>query len=339
MPISLPVERFDPGMRADPLRKCGRSARSRRQAWTNWLLGVATLAAASAAGAAGTTSAAGAVESATAARTDTRSAWQCEVRSPARRVALVELYTSEGCSSCPPADRWLSALTESALGPDRVVALAWHVAYWDYIGWKDPFADPRHEVRQREQANRNRLRTIYTPQVVTDGRDTPAWHRARDFLNTVADINADDAGIAFTLSAEVMPAETGEARRSTLRLQSGATGADTSLAASVHLVVFEDGLQSAVTRGENAGRSLAHDRVVRLSVPPGPWTSGLALEQAVTLPADLKPENAGVAAFVQSSDGRVLQASACHFKRTETGAASTPLSSTAPAAQTATPAS
>src|SRR4051812_27306968 len=82
---------------------------------------------------------------------------QCEARSGPQTTALVELYTSEGCDSCPPADRWLSGLGRSGFAPDRVVPLSLHVDYWDYIGWKDPYAKREFSSRQRKltQLQRN----------------------------------------------------------------------------------------------------------------------------------------------------------------------------------------
>ena len=88
-------------------------------------------------------------------------------------AALVELYTSEGCSSCPPADRWLSSL--SARPPGTVVPLALHVDYWDYIGWKDPYAKREFSLRQRKLTQLQRMALVYTPQVVLQGRDFRAW--------------------------------------------------------------------------------------------------------------------------------------------------------------------
>ena len=76
----------------------------------------------------------------------------CSAKSGAYTVALVELYTSEGCDSCPPADRWLRALPSTGITPDKAVALSLHVDYWDYIGWKDPYAKPQFTERQRKPA-------------------------------------------------------------------------------------------------------------------------------------------------------------------------------------------
>jgi hypothetical protein len=87
----------------------------------------------------------------------------CEVRSGPDRVALLELYTSEGCSSCPPAESWLSTIAQQGYSTERVIPLALHVDYWDYIGWKDGFAKPAFSARQRELAALGRSDTIYTP--------------------------------------------------------------------------------------------------------------------------------------------------------------------------------
>ena len=95
----------------------------------------------------------------------------CTATSPAHTLALTELYTSEGCDSCPPADKWMSGLAARGLGPDKVVPLALHVDYWDYIGWKDVFAQPQFTERQRMLSRLSGSTFVYTPQVVVAGRD------------------------------------------------------------------------------------------------------------------------------------------------------------------------
>src|SRR5258708_31652095 len=101
----------------------------------------------------------------------------CTVRSGPNTAALVELYTSEGCSSCPPADHWLSSFARGRRA--LVVPIAFHVSYWDYIGWKDAYPDPRFGERQRERAKASGASMVYTPQEVIAGGAPPPWGRDR----------------------------------------------------------------------------------------------------------------------------------------------------------------
>jgi hypothetical protein len=116
----------------------------------------------------------------------------CVAKSGPHTTALVELYTSEGCSSCPPADRWLSGLALGGQVPDRVVPLALHVDYRDYIGWKDPYARREFSLRQRKLTQLQRLALVYTPQVMLQGRDFRGWGTAA-FDEALAKINARPA--------------------------------------------------------------------------------------------------------------------------------------------------
>src|SRR6478672_7063889 len=102
----------------------------------------------------------------------------CQAHSPEHSTALVELYTSEGCDSCPPADRWLSSLGGGGQVPRSIVPIALHVDYWDYIGWKDPYANREFSLRQRKLSQLQRLALVYTPQVVLQGHDFPRWGTA-----------------------------------------------------------------------------------------------------------------------------------------------------------------
>lgn len=235
----------------------------------------------------------------------------CQASSPAHRVALVELYTSEGCSSCPPADQWLSALSSSALSADKVLPLALHVDYWDYIGWKDRFAEPAYTKRQRGHAARNRLNSIYTPQVVTNGQDTRDWYRAGSFLSRVEAISSQPSPVTMQLQAS-------QTRPGSATVTVGVDVQDASALsagpATVHVVMYQNGLASEVSRGENAGRHLVHDRVVRHWARPQPMKSALSFEREIELPWNAVSDSAagtGLAAFVQASDGEVIQAVDC----------------------------
>ena len=122
----------------------------------------------------------------------------CVAKSGPNTAALVELYTSEGCSSCPPAERWLSSLASRGHVPDRLVPLALHVDYRDYIAWKDPYARRELSLRQRKLTQLQRLALVYTPQVMLQGRDFRGWGTAA-FDEALAKINARPAGARLEL--------------------------------------------------------------------------------------------------------------------------------------------
>src|SRR5256886_6671722 len=123
---------------------------------------------------------------------DAAGAERCSALSGERTVALVELYTSQGCSSCPPADRWLSGLGARGYVPQRVVPLPLHVDYWDYIGWKDPFAKGEFSARQRKLTQLQRSALVYTPQVLLQGQDFRGWSGG-EFAGQVMRVNSHPA--------------------------------------------------------------------------------------------------------------------------------------------------
>ena len=181
----------------------------------------------------------------------------CSAESAATQVPVLELYTSEGCSSCPPADKWLSGLKASA-AQGKAVVQAFHVGYWDYIGWVDRFAAPAYTTRQRQIAAANGQRGIYTPQLVRNGQD---W---RDYDRALAGA-AEPARVRLALKrlSGDAAAEQFEAQVTPL---AGAPGNW-----SAYWTVTEHGHSSKVKAGENAGESLAHDFVVRQYVPAGDY--------------------------------------------------------------------
>ncbi len=234
----------------------------------------------------------------------------CRASSGAHTVALVELFTSQGCSSCPPADRWLSALRRSPLHPARAVALAMHVDYWDDIGWRDPFAARAHTERQREYARLGGNSSVYTPQVLVDGRDLRAWHAPGRFLAAVARVNERAAPVRMTI----------DARRDTTGVRVAVTVrplADGRFAASpahLRVALVEDGLLTKVARGENAGAVLPNDRVVRQLAGPLPIaTDGQFAPIELDWPAALAGARAGLVAWLQRADGSIVQALDCAF--------------------------
>jgi len=231
-------------------------------------------------------------------------AQDCAGRSGPGTTALVELYTSEGCSSCPPADRWLQALGGRGYAPARVVPLSLHVTYWDYIGWKDPYAQQRFSDRQRALSQVLGARFVYTPQVVLQGRDFRGWGGG-DFDARVSRINATPARASIALRI-------GAGRKDMLETTVEAALLDPAGEADavLYLASYESRLVSRVSAGENEGRTLQHDYVVLGWVGPIPFTAGrLAERRRLPLRPTAVRAHSGVAAFVQNRrTAEVLQA-------------------------------
>lgn len=217
-------------------------------------------------------------------------------RSAPHRAALLELYTSEGCSSCPPADQWFSGLN---LPTDRLVRVAFHVDYWDYLGWPDPYASAAHSSRQRELALRGYSRTVYTPQLIIGGNVT----RARDgFEKQVKEINQKPPGANLELRASYLAPG-----KIAFDLLSQAISPHTRDCCEVYAALTETGLVNAVKAGENGGRTLRHEHVVRKLA--GPYPLDKPVSDTIAAPADSRPEHLALVAFVQNPrSGEVLQA-------------------------------
>jgi hypothetical protein len=201
------------------------------------------------------------------------------------RPILVELFTSEGCSSCPPAD---ALLVELAGRPD-LLALSFHVDYWDKLGWKDPFSSHAATERQEHYAALLGLATVYTPQIVVDGkwqavgsnqaevrRAMDSARRTRDAVPMVLDIRHRRAKIDIGPGGDAGPG-------------------------AVLLIGFDRRHVSAVARGENSGRTLAHADVVR-SIEEVAQFDGRAQSIEALIPAPAER----VAAILRAKDGRVL---------------------------------
>jgi hypothetical protein len=220
----------------------------------------------------------------------------CEARSGPGSGVLIELYTSEGCSSCPPADRWFSRLAARA-DPRQLSQLAFHVDYWDALGWRDPYAQHAFSLRQSRRVGASGRRTVYTPQLMLSDQVQLRW-------------NQESAVEQAIRAAQEKPARADLH----LRARGGAQGWRVDLdalaqpgagAAALYLALYEDGLSSQVRAGENAGSLLRHDRVVRGLW--GPWPLG-ARQLDVRPPTGARPGALGFTAFVQDEAGRTLQA-------------------------------
>lgn len=215
-----------------------------------------------------------------------------------RPAAVVELYTSEGCSSCPSADAVVNALEKaSRADKKRVYVLAFHVDYWDDIGWPDPFSNAAYTARQRERSRREGKRGVYTPEAVVQGKDGFIGSDEGKMRASVA--RALSAAPSVTIESLSVDVATKTASWAIASLPAGAR---------IHLAVTEGGLVVNVRAGENAGRKLAHEGVVRSFQSTKEPRGKLAL--------GAMPNNGSVILFVEGEDGAVLGAQAVDLEAT-----------------------
>lgn len=230
---------------------------------------------------------------------------ECAAKSAAHTVPLLELYTSEGCSSCPPADKWLSNLNIKA---SEVTPLAFHVDYWDYIGWKDAFSKAEYSARQRKMAAFNFAGFVYTPQFLLNGADFKGWDNTRLSKN-IAKAQTLPARAQLTLSAHTT--DNGDL---TLNASATATDPNDAKKADVFVAIYENKLVSQVNAGENNGRELKHDYVVREFFGAYQMNNRNQLNKQFNLNKLWKTRDAGAVIFVQdSSNGEILQSLALKF--------------------------
>lgn len=226
---------------------------------------------------------------------------------PARPAILLELFTSEGCSSCPPADELLAELARAGTVEDTpVIALELHVDYWNYLGWRDPFSDETFSQRQGSYVPLLGMRGPYTPQLVVDGR---------------FDVLGSSASRA---RAAILNASEGQTTRAKLSLSVSAMSDTLHLSASelprrqvvLYAAVTESGLSTRVPRGENAGRVLPHGPVVRWLRPVAQGESGtLQADVPLRLAPGWRREALQLVGFAQeASSGHVLGAVASSYR-------------------------
>jgi hypothetical protein len=199
----------------------------------------------------------------------------------------------------------LSSLFARGFRPEQVVPLALHVDYWDYIGWKDPYAKSEFSRRQHKLLQMGRAPLIYTPQVVLQGQDFRRWG-TDEFTRTVAHINSTPARARIRLSLQSITKDAANIGLAAELLEPAA-----QKHAALYVAAYENKLASDVRAGENRGRRLEHDFVVREWVGPIGFERGPKIEEKRSLPLlpNADPAHSGVAAFVQDrSTGEVFQA-------------------------------
>ena len=220
----------------------------------------------------------------------------CTATSGATVPVVVELYTSEGCDSCPPADRWLSKTITERSKDAAFIPLAYHVDYWDYIGWKDPFAQPGFTQRQSSLASGGGASGVYTPQIFVNGKDDRSWTAGGARQASTA-----RASIKFDVSSSWK----GEGAAVTLAVSGKLV--DAAPGVRLRYAVTENGLVSAVKAGENRGVTLRHDAVVRANgALPLDASGGFAL--AVSLPKTIKQANSQLHVIAEDARGNPLAA-------------------------------
>ena len=209
------------------------------------------------------------------------------ISSAEQRTVLIELYTSEGCSSCPPAEHWLSGLKSDARLWKQFVPIAFHVDYWNYLGWRDRFAEARFSQRQSNYERHDYLRTVYTPGIMKNGREWRDWSYTDIPVSTPEDI----AGV---LKASFLEDNTIVEYTPTRRYHS-------PLILNIALLGFD--LSSHVASGENAGKILRHDFVVlgfrQFRQAPH---DGLFRWEPSGLLKDMEPQPSGIALWVTAAD-------------------------------------
>jgi len=194
-----------------------------------------------------------------------------------RQVKLLELYTSQGCSSCPPAERWLNELVEDEALWSGIVPLAFHVDYWDYLGWKDKYARPENAERQRAYARLERARGVYTPGMFVNGREWRGWilranPRASDKVPGNLSVTVENNEVDATFEAETSPYE-------------------------LHVALLGFGIETNVERGENRNSTLRQEFVVL----GHQWYQSSNGSWHVPLPrADTKADRYGIAVWLST---------------------------------------
>jgi hypothetical protein len=200
---------------------------------------------------------------------------------------VVELFTSQGCNSCPPADAYLAELARQP----GVLALAYHIDYWDQLGWRDPFSSPAATLRQRDYARSLGLRTIYTPQMVINGRIDAVGSDRSAVGAAIAGARKTSGTLSVSLAADGSSLST--------RIDAGA-GSGRLL-----WIVYDLQHETRVRGGENAGRTLVNTNIVHSIEEIGTWNG-----EAVALSRPQPDAGTGAALLVQAADGAIVGAAA-----------------------------
>lgn len=214
--------------------------------------------------------------------------------------AVVELFTSEGCSSCPPADQLMEKIQKDNKNK-QLYLLAFHVDYWDHQGWRDRFSDHEFSLRQGQYASWMNLSTIYTPQVVVNGVTQMVGSDRGDVLGAISEGIKDTPAPTLRLHPHIQNS----------KLSVHYEGVERDKETELVLALVQKSAQSNVKRGENSGRLLSHVQIVRQLV-----RTNIEKEKnlILTLPEDFKAQDWELVGFVQRfSDGQIINAASTNF--------------------------
>lgn len=223
-------------------------------------------------------------------------AWAQTFTSPSKQASLVELYTSEGCSSCPPADAWLSKLTDHPDLWTKLVPIAFHVDYWDWIGWKDDLARPEFGDRQKRYKALGNTRSVYTPGFFVNGQE---W---KGFFKKPSSLPLSESKEVGILSAEL--------KESTLTIVFRPTSS-INAPLKAHATALHFDKSHVIKWGENIGKTLSHDFIAGPVVSQDTRIDNKAYQAQVqlTIPRHPKPEKQAIAIWITTADSKnVIQA-------------------------------
>jgi len=211
-------------------------------------------------------------------------------------VALIELYTSQGCSSCPPAEKWLGELEKSGVNSKQAIPLALHVDYWDYIGWEDQFSQKYFTQRQYQYRKTNHSESVYTPQIMFNGNDV----RGVNFGSSLIKLAKKNASVSYSVKAETVNDNNLQVAIDFDRIDANAKNSN------VVVVLAESNLIGNIKSGENAGRKLKHNHVVRVWKNMGKIRNRINLNLLIN--PEWKKEDLDMIVIVETSDMQTQQA-------------------------------
>ena len=229
-----------------------------------------------------------------------------------RVPVVVELFTSEGCSDCPPADNVLAKLAAQPVPGVEIIALGEHVDYWDKQGWKDPFSSSTFTARQVDYTRALHVDSPYTPQMIVNGRDEFVGSNYAAAANAITKAARDKQALSVSIIVEKAAAPDG-----LVSVTVDAPGGAAPHPAEMFVALTEDGLSSKVERGENRGKTLSHAAVVRWLSTPVMWDAKMragAVHVGLRLEPQWQLKNMRAVVFLQD-----------HSSREIVGAASAPL--------------